>query len=304
VTKPVNVAAAQTRQAALPPPIIVLGTRPADTALVGAMIGRNSAAFAFPYLNLFVSDTVEGMVTAMLDPGHVHGLLRALAYIYGSEQTIISIGMAWRWLSRRLSWSTSQVFDELRNRVAPRRLVDKSAIYSQNTACLERIRETSPDAYYVHVVAHPLTTDAVPASIKRTFDAGYRPAGAEISPADQLRWLNAQFRISEALNPVTPDRRIFLRIEGLLADPRAELFDLCARLDLPNDELSVTEMLHPENSPFASCGPAGANLGDDPAFLRDPTFPSKSILLRAALSPESGGMLPEVARFATQYGYD
>jgi hypothetical protein len=31
-------------------------------------------------------------------------------------------------------------------------------------------------------------------------------------------------------------------------------------------------MLHPESSPFAGVGPVGANLGDDPRFLRAPRF--------------------------------
>jgi hypothetical protein len=274
------------------------------------MIGCNSAAFAFPHLNLFVSDTLEVMVTAaMLDPSQtqLHGLLRALAYIYGSEQTMISIGMAQRWLFRHLSWSTSQVFDELRNRVAPRRLVDKSTLYSQSTACLERIRKTSPDAYYVHVVEHPLTPGAVTASVERggVFDAEHRSPGAEISPEDQLRWLNAQRLISEALKDVAPERRVFLRIESLLAVPHAELSDLCTRLDLPNDEATVAEMLHPEKSPFASLGPAGANLGDDPAFLRNPTFPPKSIFGPPVPSWQNGKhMLPAVAEFAARYGYE
>jgi Sulfotransferase family len=304
---PIDIAAAQ--QAALPPPIVVLGTRPAATALVGAMIGRNSAAFAFPHLNLFVSDTVEGMVTSLLDPGqtHVHGLLRAVAYIYGSEQTIISIGMARRWLSRRLSWSSSQVFDELRNRVAPRRVVDKSPIYSSNAKCLERIRNTFPDAYYVHVIEHPLTLGAVSASVERTrvFDASQRRAGPEISPRDQLQWLNSQRLISESLNHVAPEKRVVVRMESLLADPGTELSDLCARLDLPNDEATVAEMLHPENSPFASLGPVGANLGDDPAFLRDPTFPPKIILEGSVRSRQNEKhMLPEVAEFAARYDYE
>jgi len=272
------------------------------------MIGRNSAAFAFPHLNLFVSDKLEGLLTSMLDPNqrYVHGLLRALAYIYGSEQTIISIAMARRWILRRLSWSTSQVFDELRSRVAPRRLVDKSAVYSQITKCLERIRETSPDAYYVHVVEHPLTPGAVIAvERKGVFDASARRAGVGNSSGDQLQWLSAQRLISEAMSHVAAERLAVLRMESLLANPRDELSKLCARLDLPNDEADVAEMLHPENSPFAGLGPVGANLGDDPAFLRDPTFPPKTILGGPVLSGQNGRqMLPEVAQVAARYGYD
>ena len=77
--------------ASLPPPIFVLGLRPADTALVGAIVGRNPDAFGLPELNLFVSPTLEGLWLEMPNQRHgqthIHGLLRALAYIYGGEQT-------------------------------------------------------------------------------------------------------------------------------------------------------------------------------------------------------------------------
>ena len=301
---PADVAAIQPQLAALPPPIFVLATRPAGTALVGAMIGRNPAAFELPQLNLFVSDTLEGMGRTLLDPVQNHGLLRALAYLYGSEQTIISIGMARRWVFRRLSWSTIQVFDELRGRVAPRRLVDKSAIYTQNTKCLERIRKAFPDTYYVHVVEHPLAGGWVNASVEREggFVAGDQDAEGDNSAGDQLRWLNGQRLISEAMNHVAPERLTVLKIESLLTNPRAELSDLCARLELQHDEAAIAEMLHPEHSPFASFGPVGANLGDDPAFLRDPTFPPKSELVASRQNGKQ--MLAEVAQFAARYGYE
>ena len=106
------------------------------------------------------------------------------------------------------------------------------------------------------------------------------------------------------MNDVAPERLVLLRMERLLADPQLEISDLCARLDLPIDEITVADMLHPENSPFAGVGPVGANLGDDPAFLRDPRFSPKSMLSLPALSPHRcKKMLPEVAQVAALYGY-
>lgn len=302
----VDVAPAQTQLTALPPPIIVLGSRPTATAIVGAMLGRNPAAFALPQVNLFVGDTLEEVVTAMADRDQtqVHGLLRALAYVYGSEQTIISVGMARRWIMRRLSWPTSQVFDELRRLVAPRRLIDKSATYSESERSVERILKASPDAYFVHVVEHPLTPGAVSSATKRR--ARRERAGPE-APHDQLQWLRAQRRIGDLMRAAKPSRLAILRMESLLTEPKVEMTDLCNRLDLPNDQAIVADMLHPENSPFACLGPVGANLGDDPAFLHDPTFPPKSIAGNPPSTrqrKEQPQMLPEVADAAVEYGYD
>ncbi len=295
------------RPVALPPPIFVLGAHPVNTALIGAMLGRNSAAFEFPHLNLFVTDTLEGLVTEMVDDGqsYLHGLLRAVAYIYGGEQTIISVGMARRWIMRRLSRSTSQVFDELRKGVEPLRLVDKSAMYSRDATCLERILNAMPGAYFVHVVEHPLSPGAAIGQFKRDPpNAHRRRARDAISSRGQLQWLQVQRIISDALNDVAPDRLVVLRMESLLADPHREISDLCARLDLPNDEVTVADMLHPENSPFAGIGPVGANLGDDPAFLRDPRFSPERMLSLSARSPHgSKKMLPEVAQLAVHYDY-
>jgi len=267
------------------------------------MLGCNPAAFAFPQLNLFVGDTLEGVITGTADQGptHIHGLLRALAYVYGCEQTIISVGMARRWVMRRLAWPTSQIFDELRARVAPRRLIDKSAIYSQDPACLERILRVSPDAYFVHVVEHPLRPGAASGSPKR--GRGVRGARSEASQS-QMQWLEAQRRISKIASAAAPKKLIVLRMESLLADPHGEISALCERLDLPHDEVAVAAMLHPENLPFAGPGPVGANLGDDPAFLHDPTFPPKSGLGGTdSAQREEVPMLPEVADVASEYGY-
>ncbi len=303
-----NLATTKTKPVILPPPIIVLGSRPNSVAVVGAMLGCNSAAFALPQINLFVGDTLEDVVTEGVDrgPTHIHGLLRALAYIYGCEQTIISIGMARRWVMRRLSWSASQVFDELRDRVAPRRIVDKSAIYSQDKKCLERIRKALPDAYYVNVVEHPLSLGAT-TSVRQavTTNGRRRRVHAEKPAPNQQQWLHAQQLIADAAKDMAPERFAVLQVEKLLADPRAEMSSLCAQLDLPNDDTAVADMLHPERSPFAGLGPVGANLGDDPAFLRDPIFPPKSLSNLSALSQQTKeNMLPEVARVAAQYGYD
>jgi hypothetical protein len=190
--------------------------------------------------------------------------------------------------------------------VAPRRLVDKSVRYSMDAECLDRIRAACPDACYVHVVEHPLTPGAAtaPGRPKGLLGAGLARPGNQDPSADQLQWLSSQQLIAECMRHVATEKLTVLRLEDLLADPRTQLADLCVRLDLPNDEAAVADMLHPEKSPFARFGPVGANLGDVAEFLRDPTFPPKGIFGGTAEirhGPER--MLPEVAQSAAQYGY-
>ncbi|HWT30107.1 MAG TPA: hypothetical protein VN240_03680, partial [Propylenella sp.] len=71
---------------------------------------------------------------------------------------------------------------------------------------------------------------------------------------------------------IPAERRAYLVAEDLFAQPEQRLASLCTALGLPADEAAVAAMMHPETSPFARIGPAGASLGDDPDFLRDPHF--------------------------------
>lgn len=251
--------------------VFVLGGPPWGTALVGAMIGRNPEAFGLPELNLFVSDTVEGMFFELADQEgrQFDGLLRAVAYMFSGEQTIASIAMARRWMLRRLHWTTDRVFDVIRDRVAPLRPVEKSRIYSLREACLDRIRSDCPGAIYVHLVCQPDTA-------RRTWPISADPTSGDQSHTseqpehDPQQWLKACDRISVALSHVDPERLSVLQLEDLLADPSDRLRSLCRKLKLRADDEAVGAMLHPELSPFAAMGPVGANLGDDRDFLRHP----------------------------------
>jgi hypothetical protein len=102
------------------------------------------------------------------------------------------------------------------------------------------------------------------------------------------------------MHSVASERYVRLQFEQLLAKPRAELQRVCAQLALSDTDMAVTEMLQPGASPFACLGPVGANLGDDPDFLRDPVFPPPSVT--AAPSPHL--LRSEVATMAGEFGYD
>ncbi len=291
------------RSVSLPPPIFVLGARPVDVAFAGAIIGSHPEAFGVPELNLFAHPTVEGLWLEVPEQEKApsHGLLRAVAYIYGCEQTIVSVAMAQRWVLRRLQWPTSRVFDELRERLAPLRLVDKSSVYSQRLTCLERIRTHCPEAYFVHVVEHPLTVSQRKSTGRR--GRGPRrtqsPGRSKGSLGDQLKWLESQRRIADAIEDVSAERRAVLRMEDLITVPRIALEELCNSLGLSGDFGAVRAMLRPQDLPFARLGPVGANLGDDLTFLRNPVFPTR----RRPVAKEIE-MLAEVAEFAAAYGYN
>jgi hypothetical protein len=239
-------------------PIFILAPSDFPSALVGAMIGRHPECFGAPELNLLVGGNLEDLALTMPQPrnSQFHGLMRVVGHLFAGEQNIITVEMARRWMMRRLSMPGWQVFEELRVTVAPLRLVDPSRVYSTKTEPLENIVKAYPRAQFVH-----LTDDGT--------------GGQAKGPARPLMMLRAE-RSRKALESfiagLPPEQVAALSVAELLLSPEATLSALCEKLGLASDAACLESMLHPERSPFAGFGPAGANLGNDQKFLENPHF--------------------------------
>jgi hypothetical protein len=281
---------------------------------VGAMIGRNPAAFSIPETNMFVSDTLEGLWSEMADRQQlqIHGLLRTVAELFAGEQTISAIAMARRWLTRRMHWPTNRVFEEIVTRAAPFRIVEKSRIHVRNRDAMDRIRLAAPNASFVHVVRHPRTQGAAMLQAEGEWKEFTRqmvePGNVRSEPDPQQLWLKVETGIEQFLATIPAERQVRLRAEDLFATPETELARVATALGLPADERAVTAMLHPEDSPFARIGPFGAQLGDEPEFLRDPLFRAGSLEAASLDGPlawraDRSGFNPEVLERARALGY-
>ncbi len=261
------------------------------------MIGCNPAAFGVAELNLFVADTLEDawLEMARHKQGQMHGLLRTVAQLVAGEQSLAAVAMARRWVMRRMHWPVSRVFSEIRARAAPFRIVEKSRAHLRSPEHLKRIAEACPDACYVHLVGDVRKEGGAVTGGAEEELALFRPAAAparkkpELDP-DRVR-REVEKRIAEFLAKVPAERQVELPVEELFARPEARLAEFCAALALPADEAAVAAMLHPESSPFACIGPVGANLGDNPHFLRAPHFhtaaPAATAVRPAGSAPAS-----------------
>jgi hypothetical protein len=261
-------------------PIFVLAPPFTSGALVGAVIGCNPAAFGVAELNLFVADTLEDawLEMARHKQGQMHGLVRTVAQLVAGEQSLAAVAMARRWVMHRMHWPVARVFGEIRARAAPFRIVEKSRAHLRSPEHLKRIAEACPDAYYVHLVGDVRMEGGALAAGGEEELALFRPAAGraqkkpELDP-DRVR-REVEKRIAAFLATLPAERQVELRVDELFVRPEARLAELCAALALPDDEGAVAAMLHPESSRFACIGPVGANLGDDPHFLRAPHFPA------------------------------
>ncbi|MBD2183259.1 sulfotransferase family protein [Aerosakkonema funiforme] len=298
----------------LPPPIFILASPRSFTSLVCAMLGQHPELYGVPELNLFVAETMEQLLQRFKGvlQFQLHGLLRTVAQLYAGEQTMLSIEMARRWNLNRLDRSTGEVYAELCQKVTPLRIVDKSPAYPINPEALERIKNTFPDACYLHLIRHPKTqgesvmkiAGGMMAKAVDSFDYSTQPPTLD----PQYAWYKTQSNILEFLSKVPSSQQRRFRGEDVLGNPRLHLEQISKWLGISWNESILEAMLRPQDSPYAYLGPYGATLGNDPNFLKSPIFKQRKILpssLEGALPwrQDGKGFIPYVFKLAQDFGY-
>jgi hypothetical protein len=299
------------------PPVFLLAPPRSFTSVINAMIGQHPQAFGLPELMLFNCSVLKEFWQDVsedvgADSNRRHGLLRAVAEIYAGEQTSASITMATHWAEARQDHTTREVYRELRDRIEPLMIVEKSPSYTIEIRRLERIVEAFPDAHFIHLVRHPIpqceSTMKLNDGIFPIFVNAieYREDSAIAEP--QIAWHDININILNFLDQVPKERHVRIIGEELMADPQQHLASICRWLGIRDDEDALEEMMHPERSPFACFGPVDALFGNDPNFLRRPTFRQhrpKTPPLDAPVSwrDDGKGLFPEVRDLANYFGY-
>jgi len=279
------------------------------------MIGQHPEIYGVPELNLFVTGTLEEFINTFSGYKQIqqHGLLRTVAHLYAGEQNINTVDMARRWMMRRRSWHVEDVYKELCQKVSPLRIADKSPVYGGSLETLERIRSAFPDAYYLHLLRHPVTQGKSILNIAKGMMAvmadsvDYSTDPPTVDP--QIMWYEMQTNILQFLQDVPERHKMTMRGEDFLNDRDANLKQVCNWLEIADDNCAMEAMLHPEDSPFAHLGPIGAHLGNDINFLESPELRDGKIS-----KPELTGPLPwradhqplreSVIKMAQDFGYD
>jgi hypothetical protein len=118
-----------------------------------------------------------------------------------------------------------------------------------------------------------------------------------------------QRNILDFLSTIPAEQQMRLRGEDILSDPRSHFEQLCQWLNLAWDESVFQAMLRPEDSSYASIGPYGVHLGNDPNFLKSPAFRYKPLApskLEGSLPwrEDNKGFLPPVIKLAQELGYE
>lgn len=298
-------------------PVFLLAPPRSYTSLINAMLGQHPQAFGLPELCLFNGKRLKDLwireSDEISDNSRVrHGLLRAVAEIYGGEQTKATVTMASHWAAAREDVAVGEVYQELVAKIDPLIAVEKSPAY---TIALERMlamHEAFPNARFVHLTRHPV--GQCKSVMKMNWGAfalyansiEFQEDRAVIEP--QFAWHDLNINILNFLDTVPADSQIRIRGEDVMSDPPAQLAAICRWLGIRDDPDAVDEMMHPERSPFACFGPLMAMFGNDPNFLRGPTFRPHKVKVPPLDQPvpwrdDGLGLHPRVVELAQEFGY-
>jgi Sulfotransferase family len=293
-----------------PPPIFLLAPARSYTSLFCGIIGQHPELFGSPEFNLFRAETGEEFIATVRAQT---GMYRFVAQVYAGEQTIRSIRMAQRWMDVRRDRTAAEIHRELCARIAPRALVQKSPAYTKRLVCMQRALETFPKARFIHLVRHPrgmaesaLKFDYTP--LRLVANGGVDRSGPWPVADPQIMWHDYHLRILRFQEMVNPDQWLRIKGEDFLADIDDQLRRLCEWLGVSTAPEAIAAMKRPEDSPFASFGPANALLGNDPNFLSAPQlrpYTQREQSLEGPLPwrPDEAPFYPRVIEMAQSFGY-
>jgi uncharacterized protein DUF6624/sulfotransferase family protein len=245
--------------------------------VIVTMIGQHPQLVGLPELKLFGHRSIAELELSLpaywRERGFTHrspGLVRALAEFEFGGQTRTQIDDARAWLRARGHWSGADVLDVLLARVAPREAVEKSPENVTSGAALKRLAAAYPNARYLHLTRHPLTTQGSAARHLRRTVPEHAQAGEPM--AGIAAWVEVHKRILRFTAALPEQRVLRVRAEDVLNTPEDLLREIARWLGIRDDDAAIEAMRHPERSPFARFGPRGSGVigGHDHGFLRDP----------------------------------
>lgn len=296
--------------------VFILGPGRSYTTVTAGMLGQHPELFGVPELNLAIADSVEQWLVGAGRPGAVyrHGVLRTLAQFMEGEQSVGSVSRAGAWLIENRHLSTGDLMRMIAEHVAPRRIVEKSPLHVVRDDYLARLDRFFPDARYIHIVRHPMTSctsmmkadwyqNLLRSGVAESWDR--RTAPAVFDP--QVHWYDTHDRILRFLSQFPPERQRRVRGEDVLSDTRS-IAELCRWLGIDDGPSAIEAMRHPEQSPFACEGPPNARWGNDPSYQKSPALrpysPTPASLSESLPWRQDGqGLAPVVVEMAREFGY-
>lgn len=298
-------------------PLFLLAPPRSYTSLINAMLGQHPQCYGLPELCLFNVEVLRELWIRESDEigdesRARQGLLRAVAEIYAGEQSAAAVTMAMHWAAARQDRTVASIYQELVAQIDPLIAVEKSPAYTIAISRLRAIRAAFPNARFLHLLRHPTSQCKSVMSMNEGAFAlnvnsiEFQDDRAVVEP--QFAWHDLNINILNFLDSVPAAQQLRVRGEDVMSDPRRELAAICRWLGIRDDAAAVEEMMHPERSPFACFGPINALFGNDPNFLRGPTFRPHKVKMPPLDRPlpwrdDGKSLHPRVVELAQEFGY-
>jgi hypothetical protein len=285
-------------------PVFILCAMRSYSSLVCAMLGQHPELYGLPEINLSVADRIEGILAFYRNRPHgLHGLYRTVAQLQSGNQNEETVAAARDWVEARRHWSCAEMLNWIEEKVAPRRIVDKSPVTVRSPQMMERLRRLRPNARFLHIVRQPA---AVCRSIDRLHEMIDAETGSRLRSqvdAEQV-WLRCNGNIMDFKAGLGPGVCLSLQGEAFLGSFEIYAPQVCEWLGISGDRAALDSMLHPETSPYACLGPQSALYGNDPNFLENPAFLQRPIdIARIDEGVDGRPFTPRTRKIALELGY-
>ena len=259
-------------------PLFILCPGRSFSSVVCAILGQHPQCYGLPELNLFLGDTLGEAMKVYASGGRsgFAGLRRTIAQIHSGAQTEATVEEAETWIRANLHLTPRQLLDHISEAVGDRILVEKSPTNVIDPSCLTRVVRTYPKANYLQLLRHPRSRgkSQMAARVQKREGKKIRQLMTRVTGEKtgdyEGKWTQTHLMLHDIGRQMPVGQMMRLHGETLLRDLQHYLPQICEWLDIRSDAEAIAMMLHPEESPYSSIGPANAQYGANRGFLTHP----------------------------------
>jgi hypothetical protein len=254
------------------PPVFLLAPARSYSTVSLALLSGHPDVFGFPEMLMFSEETVgEVLESRIRRPGmpefgaqmRLNGVCRAIAEIHEGGQSEGAVARAGAWLRARGDWTTVRLMKYLLDAIDP--LI---GLETTTEEALRRCTTGFPDARFIHLTRHPVTTQR---SMREHWRFRYQNRRNEFwSAACASAWYLHHRYIMRELSTLPAEQWIRVRAEDLLREPEKSVPPIYDWLGLDYDDEIIANLAHTERWRFAGTGESGKLRGGDPKFMLDP----------------------------------
>ena len=243
-----------------PPAVLLLSSPRSGSTLLRVMLQGHPALFSPPELHLLGFATMGERQRRLAHSSMGEGLQRALMDLQDLDAlaaTAMVDGLVQR------DAPIEEAYSLLQKQAGKRLLVDKTPTYASSLDTLDRAEATFADARYIFLTRHPYAVieSFMRMRMEKLLDAGNVDA---LTVAEQV-WATTNENVLRFFEDVEPHRRLHVRYEDLVRDPRSTMTAVCDFLGVPFDPAVLT----PYEGQRMTDGVHEQSLGlNDPNFMQ------------------------------------